>query len=323
MVIMKKRLLLIYMILFSLLLTAAGCSTKSEAKGVGEEDSISYTFVDSKGRQVVLQKAPEKVVALQGSYAEAWILAGGNLVGATEDAISERELDLGENVSVVGSVKEPNLEEIIHLDPDFIILSEDIASHEETAEVLEQAGIATAFFKVELFEDYLKMLDVFTDLTGKKENYQSYGVKIEEQIEEILTKAGKVKEEPKILFLRAFSKKITAKKDDNQTGRILADLHTDNIASRHDSLLEDLSMEDIIMEDPDYIFVTTMGKEEEALKAFYARTESDPAWNNLKAVKENHLYILPKELFHYKPNDRWGDSYEYLAKILYPEQFPE
>ena len=29
--------------------------------------------------------------------------------------------------------------------------------------------------------------------------------------------------------------------------------------------------------------------------------------------------ILPGELFHYKPNKRWGESYEYLADILYPE----
>ena len=39
------------------------------------------------------------------------------------------------------------------------------------------------------------------------------------------------------------------------------------------------------------------------------------------AVKNGNLVVLPKELFHYKPNDRWDDSYEYLAKIIYPEIF--
>jgi len=28
--------------------------------------------------------------------------------------------------------------------------------------------------------------------------------------------------------------------------------------------------------------------------------------------------VLNKELFHYKPNARWGESYEILANILYP-----
>ena len=31
------------------------------------------------------------------------------------------------------------------------------------------------------------------------------------------------------------------------------------------------------------------------------------------------LVLLPRELFHYKPNARWGESYAYLAKILYPD----
>ena len=31
---------------------------------------------------------PMRVVSLYGSFAEAWILAGGQLVGVTEDAVS-------------------------------------------------------------------------------------------------------------------------------------------------------------------------------------------------------------------------------------------
>jgi len=26
-------------------------------------------------------------------------------------------------------------------------------------------------------------------------------------------------------------------------------------------------------------------------------------------------------LFHYKPNVKWGESYKYLAEIIYPEIF--
>ena len=33
--------------------------------------------------------------------------------------------------------------------------------------------------------------------------------------------------------------------------------------------------------------------------------------------------VLPKDLFHYKPNNRWGESYQYLGEILYPELFHE
>jgi iron complex transport system substrate-binding protein len=36
-------------------------------------------------------------------------------------------------------------------------------------------------------------------------------------------------------------------------------------------------------------------------------------------VKSGNFAILPKDLFHYKPNAKWGESYAYLAKLLYPE----
>ena len=46
---------------------------------------------------------------------------------------------------------------------------------------------------------------------------------------------------------------------------------------------------------------------------------SNPAWAGLSAVQNGRYVLLPRELFHYKPNARWGESYAYLAKILYPD----
>ncbi len=123
------------------------------------------------------------------------------------------------------------------------------------------------------------------------------------------------------MFIRAFSSGAKAKKDDNMTCTMLEDLGTINIAAQHPSLLEDLSIEEIIEEDPDFIFVTTMGDEQKAIEGLENSIETNPAWKNLSAVKNDRYILLPKELFHYKPNNRWGDSYEYLAKVLYPDLF--
>jgi iron complex transport system substrate-binding protein len=49
--------------------------------------------------------------------------------------------------------------------------------------------------------------------------------------------------------------------------------------------------------------------------------DSNSAWGSLKAVKNDRYIILPKELYLYKPNDRYGEAYEGLAKILYPDVF--
>ena len=208
------------------------------------------------------------------------------------------------------------------LQPDFVILSPNQKAHQEVSQVVAQAGIPYAFFDVENFEDYLEVMKIFTDITGREDLYQQNTLAIKDQIDGIIAKCAQAEEKPTVLFIRAFSTGAKAKGDDNMTGKMLADLGVDNIAARHESLLEEVSMEAIIAEDPDYIFVVTMGSSsEKALEGLRNTIEANPAWNTLKAVQEDHYIVLPKELFHFKPNAKWGEAYEYLAEILYPELF--
>ncbi len=57
-----------------------------------------------------------------------------------------------------------------------------------------------------------------------------------------------------------------------------------------------------------------------ALEALDRALLSNPAWSGLTAVREGRYHVLPKDLFHYKPNARWGESYEILERILYENE---
>ncbi|MGH4117177.1 ABC transporter substrate-binding protein [Clostridium sp.] len=295
-----------------------GCTNKEVIIDKGKNQTISFT--DARGNKVNLSSSPKRVVSLYGSFAETWLLSGGELVGVTNDVLEERKMELKNNVKVVGNVKEPNIEEIIVLEPDFVILSSDIDADIKVAEILKKAGIKYAFFKEDAFGDYLNILKICTEITGRKDLYQKNGLAIKSKIDKVISKVN-LDKKPSVLFIRAFSTGAKAKGDDNITGAMIKDLGADNIAIRHSSLLEDLSMEEIIKEDPEYIFITTMGDSKKAIEQLKTTIQSNPAWNKLKAVKNNRYIILPKEMFHYKPNALWGDAYEYLAKILYPETF--
>ncbi len=286
-----------------------------------DKDFQEYKFTDSLGNEIVLEQRPETVVSLEGSYSEIWLLAGGELAGVTEDVISERNFLNEGDAKVIGSLTSVDVEQVIELAPDLVIVSSEQPAHEKVAKQLEDAGLTVAYFKVNFFDEYLSMLKICTDITGREDLYQTNGLDVQKQIDEVIAKVNDVEDKPSILFLRAFTKKAPAKKSDNMTGKMLADLGADNIAERHDSLLGDLNIEEVVSEDPDFIFVTTLGDQETVLNALDKRTNNDPAWNNLSAIKNDNYYVLPKDLFHYKPNARWGESYEYLAKILYPEVF--
>ena len=265
------------------------------------------TFTDALGYTVQLS-GWDRVASLYGSFAETWVLAGGSLVGATVDAVEERGMELGDGVALLGSVKEPNLEEIIAADPDFLILSADIAAQVDMHDALTSAGIPHAYYRVDGVSDYLAMLEQFCQMTGREDLYEENGLAVQDE------------PHPTVLLLRAFSSGAKAKGDDNLAGVILRDLGAENLVEQHESLLEDVSLEEVIAADPDFIFVVTMGSSEEAALDYMEQNfESNPAWTELTAVQEDHYVLLPKELFHYKPNARWGESYAYLAKILYPE----
>lgn len=293
-----------------------GCKGKET---LSNQDVISenlITFTDSLGREVTVSN-PQKVAAFMGSYAEVWLLSGGTLAAVTDDAYDERNLELSDEVITLGKMNAVNMELVIEEGIDFVLLSSETAEHIEVKDTLDKLGIPSAYFKVETFQDYLAMLDICTDITGRKDLYKTNGEDIGVGIDEII-QAVPEGISPSVLFLRAFSTGVKAKGSDSMTGIMLKELGCMNIADTDNSLLEDLNMEKIVEEDPDFIFVITMGSSsEKALEAVNELLLSNPAWEGLAAVKNGHYHVLPKQLFHSKPNVRWKESYEMLAEILY------
>lgn len=290
--------------------SAAGAAPEAAA------EPAAQAFTDAMGYEVTVASW-DRVVSLYGSFAETWVMAGGTLVGTTSDAIEERQLALGEDVAIIGSVKTPSLEEIIALEPDFVILSADTAEHVDLHEALAAAGIPHAYYRIDTFADYLAMLGQFCAMTGRDDLYRQYGTEVQARIESTVA-AVQGQPSPTVLLIRAYSTGAKAKGADILAGTILAELGGENLVDRYESLLEELSMEEIIAADPEYILVVPMGDEDKAA-AYMAQTfETNPAWAGLTAVQNGRYAMLPKELFHYKPNYRWAESYEYMANILYP-----
>ena len=280
----------------------------------------TLTFTDALDREVTVPVEPQRVAVLLGSYADVWCLAGGqdSLVAAASDAWTDFDLNLGDDVANLGSLMEPNLEELIAAQPDLVIASSNTTSNVELLSSLEELGVPVLYFGVNSFTDYLQMLDVCTQITGQTQNYQTYGLDVQAQVD-------KAKEQvdgsaPTVLLLRSASTSCKVKNSKGTVlGEILADLGAVNIADSDTSLLEDLSLERIIADNPDYIFVVFQGSDQAAAQnTLDAALTSNPAWDTLSAVQNGHFYLMEKELYHLKPNARWGEAYQKVADILYP-----
>ena len=271
------------------------------------------SFTDALGREVSVSD-PLRVGIASGSLAECWMLAGGEVCAVTRDA-EERNLELPEDVIDLGSLKEPSLETILAADLDFLILMPTLKNHLSMAETLDRVGIPYAYFDVEDFADYLDLLDLFTRITGRHDLYEQNGASIQPRIEAALER-GKLDTPAKILILRTSSGRIKALDSSFMVGGMLSEFSCVNIADSNSSLLTDLSLEAIVQENPDYIFISCMGDMEEGMALLNSTLAANPIWNRLQAVQNGRCFYLEKELFHFKPNARWGESYEKLAELL-------
>ena len=318
-----KRIIAVFTI-FCLLISVTACGTVNDSSddtkvsdGIQITDDVQIT--DALGNKTTVSKN-SKDVSLYGSFSECWLLSGGKLVGVTEDAITEHELDVGD-AKTVGTVKHINLESVVALNPDYVILSADLTAHLSLQDSLDSMGLAYGYFKVHTFADYKALMAQFCGINGRSDLFEQNVTAVESKITEIMQKIPVT--DKSVLLIRAFSTGMKAKRDETVAGMILSEFGLYNIADSDNSLLEDLSLEEIVKANPDYIFVTTMGDEQDAYTYLENNLLNHPAFTELGAVKGANYHVLPKKLFHYKPNNRWSKSYEHLAKLVFPEIFGE
>lgn len=325
---MKRRIFSITL-LFTLLMTAS-CGQPAQppsqsqpadqsqpAAASSEEGKI--TFTDALGQEFSIDR-PQRAAVMIGSFADVWVLAGGEetMAATANDAWESYGLDLPEDTVNIGSPMKPNVELVLGAQPDLVIASSLSPSNLELQETFRRAGIPAAYFDVSSFQDYLDLLNLFTRLTGHPENYETYGSAVKKQVDGAVQRRAVYDYTPTVLTIQVSGSSVKVKNsEDNVLGPMLAQLGCRNIADQDDSLLEELSLEAILQADPDFIFAVYHGTDEEKAQANLEETLlSNPAWASLSAVQGERFHVLERRMYSLKPNALWGDAYEKLADIL-------
>ena len=324
-----KKTCTFFMCLF-LMLSMFGCAESEPAQDNVAQSSVTpsgtqfpYTFTDSVGNTVTIEREPENVAVLFSSYGEVWQLAGGEIsvtVGDTvERGFARQDTPLVDD----GAGLKIDVELLASYEPDFVIGSADMSAQVDACQYLAEAGIPCALFEEESFDDYLSMLKIFTDITGDSEAYDEYGIQVQTRVEDAVREAKKLASDEaqpvSVLFIRAGTGGSSTKAKtaaDHFVGKMLEKIGTVNIADEAGALSEGLSLEHIVTNQPDVILIVTQGDEEAAV-AYMESVFEESGWRDLEAVKNGRCVYLPKELFHYKPNARWDQAYRYLTEAIY------
>ena len=315
-----KQLKKITAVLIAAGLCIAGCS--SAGTSVKQEEKTAVVIKDDLDREVKTA-SPENVAVLIGSFADLWVDAGGrdSLKAAAHDAWTSFDLNLDSSVKDLGDVKKINAEILLASKPDLVIASAKNENQVAMKDTLESAGIPVLYYDVSSFEDYLKVMEDFCRLTGNEKAFQEKVTAQKEKIENLKKQAAE-KESPKVLYTRATGSSVKVKNSkDSVLGEMLQELNAENIADTENALLENLSMETILQENPDQIFIVYQGSDDTKAKEQMEKAVlSNPLWKSLDAVKKGNVHVMDPSLYNLKPNDRWAEAFEGLYNILYGTQ---
>lgn len=279
------------------------------------------TFTDSLSHEIVVDE-PRRVALLNSSLADAWVLAGGNVSITIEEAVERGFAD--EDAVIVANSSGMRIDtELLYVSrPDLIIGSADLPSHAALYERFSGLGIPVALFRMESFDEFLEVFSILTDITGRKDLFERYTKDQISRIERLKQKAREMESHPRVLLIRsgsAFSSFLAKTAENHFAGAIIDDLCAVNIAEDAPMLSERISLEHVLVEDPDKVLIILHGSEE-ASREFVLSTFSKPGWRDIGAVERGDFHILDKELFHYKPCERYADAYETMFLLLYGEE---
>lgn len=312
--------ILIGILLGLMLLAFAGCGTQGEKAASPASSAVFATIEDDMGRSVVFEKKPERIVVTSASFLEPLHEVGGDVVGRPD---SKTQMpDYAKDKASVGKVYQIDTEKVLACEPDLVIINKGM--NEKLVDTLEASGIKTIVVDSKSYENVKHMVQMFAAVTGETEKGDNLIKTIDSKIDATLRKLPK--EKHRIAILHSTNQGLTVQLEGSIAGSAAKMLGWENVATKETPLEKNpdaapYSLETLVEENPEIIFVTSMGKIEEIKANMEQTIAENPAWQTLPAVQKKQLYYLPQDLFLLSPGIHYPEAVAYMAKLVYPEVF--
>lgn len=306
-----KRLLLGSIALVMIVLALAGCG-KSTSSSSATTKELTYN-----GQAYTVPKDPQKIAVLSNSILSMLYAVDGKAISrvSTTDALPPEI----EALPVLGQTANINMEQLLGLNPDLVLGLEN--QHKKYESQLQSSKIPTVLINYDGIKDNVPLIKFLGALTNHEDKATTLANTYESNVNKVKD-AVKSQQPARVAVLRATGKGVTAETDAAITASMVKDLGMTNVVSAHlDKTTTDktvpYSLETLAADNPDIIFVVTMGKEDEITKAMKKAMTDNPAWANLKAVQNNRVVYLPSKLFLLNPGLQTPEAMARLVKEAY------
>ena len=306
-----RKLLLGSIALVMIVLALAGCG-KTTSSSSATTKELTYN-----GQTYTVPKDPQKIAVLSNSVLSMLYAVDGKAISrvSTTDPLPPEI----EALPVLGQTANINMEQLLGLNPDLVLGLEN--QHKKYESQLQSSKIPTVLINYDGIKDNVPLIKFLGALTNHEDKATTLANTYESNVNKVKDSV-KVQQPARVAVLRATGKGVTAETDAAITASMVKDLGMTNVVSTHlDKTTTDktvpYSLETLAADDPDIIFVVTMGKEEEITKAMKQAMTDNPAWANLKAVQNNRVVYLPSKLFLLNPGLQTPEAMARLVKEAY------
>lgn len=287
------------------------------------------TVRDGAGREVPVPGKVERIFPAGPPAAiQIYTLAPELLLGwPRANRPEEREFllpgigDRPEIGRITGRGNSANLEAVLQLKPDLIIDSGSTGrTYVELAErVQSQTGIPYALLDGR-FAQIPASYRILGRLTGRSERAETLARWCEETMATISGRIAAIPAEqrPRVYYARG-PRGLETGLGGSINVETLGFVGARNVAAdQQGSGLAQVSLEQVLAWNPDVIVTIDL--------AFAESVRSDPSWAGIRAVREGRVHLSPKLPFgwvDFPPSVNRMIGLWWLAKLLYPAQFPE
>ncbi len=284
-----------------------------------KDGRVLYTDYQGVRQSVALN--PQRVVICYNSLLDQWYFSGGTSLSRVRG--TSNLPDEAKDLIDLGSMLSLSTESILSLNPDLVIMNAALENQVGLAKMLRSLNIDVLLIDSRMngYSSFINNIELFSTVNDKADDDHSLTQDIENTVESTVERAGLQTNVPEVAILFASSSNIYMETQSAQVGEMVDMLGATNIIKEDAPGASDVripfNLEYIAQSNPDVIFVSLMGSEDETKKAFEAELFDNSTFQSLKAFKNNRIYYLPKEYGIYKPNANYGKAFEYIYSKLY------
>ncbi|WP_429662983.1 ABC transporter substrate-binding protein [Bacillus gobiensis] len=275
----------------AVLIFSSGCGSNS-AQEEGKNASGETRTIQHELGSTEVKGDPKKIVVLEFSFLDSLTALGVTPVGVADDKkpqLIEKLAGKKIDYTSVGTRAEPNIEIISSLQPDLIIA--DAERHKGIYEQLKKVAPTIELkSKESTYKENIDAFKTISDALNKKEASDKRLKEHDEVIEKI--KADLPKEETrKVMVGVARTDSFNIHTSSSYDGEILANLGLKNSVESPEAY-KDINLEQLSELNPDILFVSSNEG-----KTIVDDWKQNPIWKDLKAVKNNQVYDVDRDLW--------------------------